>query len=41
MQKLITVAKQLLDDPVSDRNFVTGKLTAIPNAGTNRDALDR
>lgn len=41
MQKLITVAKQILDDPVSDRNFVTGKLTAIPNAGTNRDALDR
>jgi hypothetical protein len=41
LQKLITVAKQILDDPVSDRNFVTGKLTAIPNAGTNRDALDR
>jgi hypothetical protein len=30
-----------LHDPVSDSNFITGKLTAIPQAGSNRDALHR
>ncbi len=41
LYRLINFAKHLLDEPVSERNFETGKLTSIPNAGTNREALYR
>jgi hypothetical protein len=41
LYRLINFAKHLLDEPVSERNFETGKLTSISNAGTNREALYR
>ncbi|KAH9566754.1 hypothetical protein CY35_04G145400 [Sphagnum magellanicum] len=41
LANLKALGLSLLDDPVSDRNFLTGKITPIPNAGTNRDALHR
>ncbi|CAK9215131.1 unnamed protein product [Sphagnum troendelagicum] len=41
LYRLINFAKHLLDEPISERNFETGKLTSIPNAGTNREALYR
>ncbi|CAK9205454.1 unnamed protein product [Sphagnum troendelagicum] len=39
--KLIATANLLLDQPVSDRDFKTGKLVPIPDGGTNREALYR
>ncbi len=39
--KLVATAKQVLDQPVSERNFQTGKLASISNGGNNRDALFR
>lgn len=39
--KLVALAKHLLDEPVTERNFQTGKLTSIPCSGTNREALYR
>jgi hypothetical protein len=39
--KLVATAKQVLDQPVSERNFQTGKLGSISNGGNNRDALYR
>jgi len=41
LHRLINFAKDLLDEPVSGRNFQTGKLASIKNAGTNREALHR
>jgi hypothetical protein len=41
LHRLINFAKDLLDEPVSGRNFQTGKLASIENAGTNREALHR
>jgi len=39
--KLMTTAKHLLDEPVSERDFQTGKLAPIQHHGTNREALYR
>lgn len=39
--KLMATAKHLLDEPVTVRNFQTGKLHSIPCGGTNREALYR
>lgn len=39
--KLMATAKHLLDEPVAQRNFQTGKLVSIPCGGTNREALYR
>ncbi len=41
MSKLMALGHKILHDPVSDSNFITGKLAAIPQAGSNRDALHR
>ncbi|KAH9563472.1 hypothetical protein CY35_05G127800 [Sphagnum magellanicum] len=41
LYRLINFAKHLLDEPVSERDFQTGRLTTIQNAGTNREALYR
>jgi hypothetical protein len=41
MSKLMALGHKTLHDPVSDSNFITGKLTAIPQAGSNRDVLHR
>ncbi|CAK9272549.1 unnamed protein product [Sphagnum jensenii] len=41
LKDLKTLGCKLLDEPVSERNFLTGKITPIPNAGCNRDALHR
>ncbi len=38
MSKLMALRHKTLHDPVSDNNFITGKLAAIPQAGSNRDA---
>lgn len=39
--KLMTTAKHLLDEPVSERDFQTGRLSALHHHGTNREALYR
>lgn len=39
--KLMATAKNLLDEPVTERNFQTGKLNSVPYGGTNREALYR
>ena len=39
--KLMATAKNLLDEPVTERDFQTGKLTNVPYGGTNREALYR
>lgn len=39
--KLMATGKHLLDEPVSERDFETGRLTSIPHSGTNREALYR
>jgi hypothetical protein len=41
LEDLKALGRKLLNDPVSERNFLTGKITPIPNAGSNRDALHR
>ncbi|KAH8965874.1 hypothetical protein BDL97_04G139300 [Sphagnum fallax] len=41
LASLEALGLKLLEDPVSDRNFLTGKITPIPDAGTNRNALHR
>jgi patatin-like phospholipase/acyl hydrolase len=41
LAKLQALADSLLDARVSERNFLTGKITPIPKAGSNRDALHR
>jgi hypothetical protein len=41
MSKLMALGHKTLHDPVSDSNFITGKLAPIPQAGSNRDALHR
>jgi patatin-like phospholipase/acyl hydrolase len=41
LARLKALGLSLLNAPVSERNFLTGKITPIPNAGTNRDALHR
>jgi hypothetical protein len=41
LKNLKKLGLSLLNDPVSDRNVLTGKITPIPNAETNRDALHR
>jgi len=41
MSKLMALGHKTLHDPVSDSNFIAGKLAAIPQAGSNRDALHR
>jgi hypothetical protein len=41
LYRLINFAKYLLDEPVTERDFQTGRLTTVQNAGTNREALYR
>ncbi|KAH9566765.1 hypothetical protein CY35_04G146000 [Sphagnum magellanicum] len=41
MSELMALGHKTLHDPVSDSNFITGKLTAIPQAGNNWDVLHR
>ncbi|KAH9536221.1 hypothetical protein CY35_17G097100 [Sphagnum magellanicum] len=41
LYRLINTAKHLLDEPVTERNFETGRLSSVPNSGTNREALYR
>jgi len=41
LEDLQAFGEKLLNCRVSDRNFLTGKITPIPGAGTNRDALHR
>jgi hypothetical protein len=41
LAKLKALGLSLLNDPVSERNSLTGKITPIRKAGTNRDALHR
>jgi hypothetical protein len=38
MSKLMALGHKTLHDPVSDSNFITGKLPAIPQARNNWDA---
>jgi hypothetical protein len=39
LENLVETAKELLEDPVSDRDFETGELVPIPGGPTNRQAL--
>lgn len=41
LYRLINTAKHLLDEPVTERNFETGRLSSVQNSGTNREALYR
>jgi hypothetical protein len=41
MSKPMAIGHKTLDDPVLDCNFITGKLAAIPEAGSNWDARHR
>lgn len=41
LYRLINFAKHLLDEPVTERDFQTGRLKTVQNAGTNREALYR
>ncbi|CAM6073142.1 unnamed protein product [Sphagnum tenellum] len=41
LQSLTGTARNLLNSPVSKRNFATGRLQAVTNGGNNREALQR
>jgi hypothetical protein len=41
MSKLMALGHKTLHDPVLECNFITGKLVAIPEAGSNRNACHR
>jgi hypothetical protein len=41
MSKLMALGHKTLHDPVLECNFITGKLAAIPQAGSNRDTHHR
>lgn len=41
LDELVQTARDLLDEPVAERDFNTGKLIPVPNGETNREALTR
>lgn len=41
LDKLVQVGRQMLEEPVSERDVETGELVAIPTGETNREALKR
>lgn len=41
LDKLVKVAKELLEEPVAERDIDTGELVPMPNGETNRQALKR
>jgi hypothetical protein len=41
LQSLKGTALNLLNSPVSKRNFATGRLQAVTNGGKNKEALQR